>query len=239
LTDVFERNQVQKPVAPSTISMAKPGPKAPSVAAALDPAELARATALADQARKDAKPWVAQASRELMLLHEDWIDARRGAPARRVAASSWVKCSFLGNFNTDLASSQFGLRSIEVARHLRDLERNLAKPPELVSADASDAGCKAGKGKDALAFVRSHAMPIHLCPAWRDYDFQVRRDTIIHEYSHLGAGVHDEGGYSDPDLLTTAISVCKPGMKFAGDGDVLVRTADALLGFVLNVAGQG
>lgn len=224
------RNQVADPAVQAYITrLLATIPSVPCTAA-----EVNRTSAQAEAARTASVPWVGQARLALDRLHSRWIDNKADLLAGRRALTGQVVCAFNSNFNITQSDADYGVRQISAMSRLRHLETRLGRAVAYTCQPDDDPICLGGN-RDTVAYVQGGQPPIHFCSQFRDDPDAInQQSTVVHEYSHLLPGVHDQGGYALGGF-GAQVMTCQTGAKFRATSDILVNTADALTGFVMHI----
>jgi hypothetical protein len=224
------RNQVADPAVQAYISQLLAA--IPSVPCTAN--EVSRTNTQAEAARTASVPWVQQARIALDRLHSRWIDNKAELLAGRRTLSGEVVCAFNSNFNITQNDPDYGVRQIWVMSRLRQLESRLSRAVPYACQPDDDPICL-GNDRDTVAYVRGGQPPIHFCSQFRDdVDAMNQQSTVVHEYTHLLPGVHDQGGYALGGF-GAQVMTCQTNAKFHAASDVLANTADALTGFVMHI----
>jgi hypothetical protein len=196
--------------------------------------EVNRTNTKAEAARTASVPWVQLARAALDRLHSRWIDHKGDLLAGRSTLSGQVVCAFNSNFNITQSDPDYGVRQISVMSRLRQLESRLNRAVAYACQPEDDPICL-GSDQDTVAYVRGGQPPIHFCSQFRvEPDTLSQQSTVVHEYTHLLPGVHDQGGYALGGF-GAQVMTCQTGAKFRSTSDVLANTADALTGFVMHI----
>jgi len=157
-----------------------------------------------------------------------------------MVATPELVCAFASNFNTPGTDPAFQTRRLIVGRFLSALANRMNTAVGYTCRPGDDPVCTQNKTADTVAYVMDHKPPINFCPTFRDSYTGDPEPIVIHEYAHLVSNIDDSGGYAFNGLgAETAVTDCGVGFKFKATGDVLIHTADALTGFVLNLRSAG
>jgi hypothetical protein len=161
--------------------------------------------------------------------------------ALNTIATPALLCAFASNFNTPGTDPSFGTRRLTVLRYLTALQGHMRSTVPYACKPSDDPVCTqattvGGKTADTVAYVSDHRPPINFCPIFRGPDVGFQKAIVTHEFAHLVPNIDDSGGYAFGGLgADTSDPDCKTGAKFKAAGDVLIHTADALTGFVMNM----
>jgi hypothetical protein len=170
------------------------------------------------------------------------ISVANAVRALGTVATPELQCAFASNFNTPATDPAFQTRRLIVQRFLTALAGRMGTAEPYICQPGNDPVCaQHGKTADVVAYVRGNKPPINFCPVFRTAYLDDPEPIIIHEYLHLVGNIDDSGGYAFGGNLGADSSVmnCQTGVKFKAAGDVLIHTADALAGFVLNMRTSG
>lgn len=170
------------------------------------------------------------------------ISVANAVRALGTVATPELQCAFATNFNTPATDPAFQTRRLIVQRFLTALAGRMGTAEPYICQPGDDPVCaQHGKTADVVAYVRGNKPPINFCPIFRTAYLDDPEPIVIHEYAHLVGNIDDSGGYAFGGNLGADSSVmnCQTGVKFKASGDVLIHTADALAGFVLNMRTPG